>query len=55
MVELKYLHDPKLCGKLTAELVQAQVKDPGLVIVNLALVRFHIFLQFSSVIIKGFH
>ena len=55
MVERKHLHDPKQCGKLTAELAQAQVKDPGLVIVNPALVRFnlHIVFFFWNLFKKG--
>ena len=42
VVEPKNLQDPKLCWKVMVELVQAQVKNLGLVIANPVLVRFYL-------------
>ena len=42
VVEPKHLQDPKLCRKVMVELVQAQVKNPSLVIAKAALVSFHL-------------
>ena len=49
VVEAKHQQEPKLYRKLTAELVQAQVKRPGLAIANPALVRFHLHMVFFTI------